>query len=208
MPNTDLPDEELHLTEDEPPQEEPLLDRRTAIAQARAIRREAAALEQSEKEKAAETANSILELAAPEPPKRSIRRQMAPIPITVPTGRFSWLNDFKKLAPAQSDAEEIVEKLVAESRQRDEEPDPEESAETRPVETADLLEHIITEVQNPHAPEAIVAQVLRESAAAPQELPAEPEEEPADETTEITEPETASAAEETGYADEPETEPE
>ncbi|MBP0968481.1 MAG: hypothetical protein J5722_12665, partial [Oscillospiraceae bacterium] len=208
MPNTDLPDEELHLTEDEPPQEEPLLDRRTAIAQARAIRREAAALEQSEKEKAAETANSILELAAPEPPKRSIRRQMAPIPITVPTGRFSWLNDFKKLAPAQSDAEEIVEKLVAESLQRDEEPDPEESAETRPVETADLLEHIITEVQNPHAPEAIVAQVLRESAAAPQELPAEPEEEPADETTEITEPETASAAEETGYADEPETEPE
>lgn len=218
MPNTDLPDEIMQpepeeadvrekLSSAELPPEEPLLDRRTAIAQARAIRREAAALEQSEKEKAAETANSILELAAPEPPKRSIRRQMAPIPITVPTGRFSWLNDFKKLTPAQSDAEEIVEKLIEESRLRDEEPE-EESAETRPVETADLLEHIITEVQNPHAPEAIVAQVLRESAAPPTELPAEPEEEPADEPEEITEPETAAAEEETEYTDEPDTEPE
>ena len=202
MANTDLPDAELHLTEDEQPQEEPLLDRRTAIAQARAIRREAAALEQSEKEKAAETANSILELAAPEPPKRSIRRQMAPIPITVTTGKFSWLNDVKKLTPAQSDAEEIVEKLIEEARQRDEEPAAEESAEIRPVETADLLEHIITEVQNPHAPEAIVAQVLRESAAAPQELPAEPEEEdPAPEAVPQENSETESA-------DEPETLPE
>ncbi len=219
MPNTDLPDEIMQpepeeadvpeeLSSAELPLEEPLLDRRTAIAQARAIRREAAALEQSEKEKAAETANSILELAAPEPPKRSIRRQMAPIPITLPTGRFSWLNDFKKLTPAQSDAEEIVEKLIEESRLRDEEPEEEESAETRPVETADLLEHIITEVQNPHAPEAIVAQVLRESAAPPTELPAEPEEETADEPEEITEPETAAAEEETEYTDEPATEPE
>lgn len=219
MPNTDLPDEMMQpepedtdipeeLSSAELPPEEPLLDRRTAIAQARAIRREAAALEQSEKEKAAETANSILELAAPEPPKHSIRRQMAPIPITVPTGRFSWLNDFKKLTPAQSDAEEIVEKLIEESRLRDEEPEEEEPAETRPVETADLLEHIITEVQNPHAPEAIVAQVLRESAAAPQELPAEPADEPADEPVEAPEPEAVSAEEEPEYTDEPATEPE
>lgn len=219
MPNSDLPDEMMQpepentdipeeLSFGELPPEEPLLDRRTAIAQARAIRREAAALEQAEKEKAAETANSILEHAAPEPPKRSIRRQMAPIPITVPTGRFSWLNDFKKLAPAQSDAEEIVEKLIAESRLRDEEPE-EEPAETRPVETTDLLEHIITEVQNPHAPEAIVAQVLRESAAAPQELPAEPADEPADEpVAEAPEPEAVSAEEEPESTDEPETVPE
>ena len=179
MPNTDLPDEIMQPETDdaalpaELPPEEPLIDRRTAIAQARAIRREAAALEQSEKEKAAETANSILEMAAPEPPKRSIRRQMAPIPVSVTTGKFSWLDDVRKLTPAQSDAEEIVEQLVAESRQRDEEPAAEESPEAKPVDTADLLEHIITEVQNPHAPEAIVAQVLRESAAA--SAPAEPE---------------------------------
>ncbi len=187
MPNTDLPDDEIMqpepddtaFPEDDLP-EEPLIDRRTAIAQARAIRREAAALEQAEKEKAAETANSILELAGPEP-KRSIRRQMAPIPVSVTTGKFSWLDDVKKLKPAQSDAEEIVEQLVAESRQRDAEPAAEDLAEAKQVDPADLLEHIITEVQNPHAPEAIVAQVLRESAAASaaQELIPEPDGEPA-----------------------------
>ena len=65
MPNTDLPDEIMQPEPDDAPlpealpPEEPLIDRRTAIAQARAIRREAAALEQSEKEKAAETANTL-----------------------------------------------------------------------------------------------------------------------------------------------------
>ena len=164
MPDSNIPELPEQPAEEPIQNEEPLLDRRTAIAHARAIRREAAALERAEKEKAAETANIILEMAGPEPPKRSIRRQMAPIPVSNTTGRFSWLNDVKKLAPARSDAEEIVEQLVAESRLR-EEPEAEESAESKPVDPADLVEHIITEVQNPHAPEAIVAQVLRESAS-------------------------------------------
>ena len=164
MPDPNIPELPEQPAEEPIQNEEPLLDRRTAIAHARAIRREAAALERAEKEKAAETANIILEMAAPEPPKRSIRRQMAPIPVSNMTGRFGWLNDLKKLAPARSDAEEIVEQLVAESRLRDE-PEAEESAESKPVDPADLVEHIITEVQNPHAPEAIVAQVLRESAS-------------------------------------------
>lgn len=203
MPNTDLP-EELPQTGEHPLPEEPLLDRRSAIAQARAIRREAAALEQSEKEKAAETANSILEMAAPEPLRKTIRRQMAPIPVSNASGKFSWLDDVRKLNPARSDAEEIVEKLVAESRQR-EEPEEEDDTEQKPSAPEILAEHIITEVQNPHAPEAIVAQVLREAAQAePVLIPADEPEEAQEEPSEPEEPEQAAAEPE--FTEEPQEE--
>ena len=81
MPNTDLPDEIREPAADTP-QDEPKLDRRTAIAQARAIRRGAAAMamDESIKAQAAETASTILEQAEPEPPKAPLHKQTAPQP--------------------------------------------------------------------------------------------------------------------------------
>ena len=61
MPNTDLP-EELNQPADELPQDDQKLDRRTAIAQARAIRREAAVLHESEKAQAADAFASRVKL--------------------------------------------------------------------------------------------------------------------------------------------------
>ncbi|MBR4201636.1 MAG: hypothetical protein IKQ91_10280 [Oscillospiraceae bacterium] len=117
MPNTDLP-EELNQPADELPQDDQKLDRRTAIAQARAIRREAAVLHESEKAQAAETANIILENAEPEPPKAPLHKQTEPVPVSNATGKFSWLDEIKKPETPRADADEIVAQLLKESKER------------------------------------------------------------------------------------------
>lgn len=148
-------------------QEEQKLDRRKAIAQARAIRREAAALEQEAKAQAAETANIILEQAAPPPPKKKRHKQTMPQPISNTTGKFGWLDEVK---PAPSvDTEAIVEELIAESAERATSPD--ESVEDVHEKKA-KVEQIMAEhaSENDH-PDAAIAQVLAATAPAAQPDP-------------------------------------
>ena len=123
MPNTDLPDEIREPAADTP-QDEPKLDRRTAIAQARAIRRGAAAMamDESIKAQAAETASTILEQAEPEPPKAPLHKQTAPQPVSNTTGKFGWLDEVSPSEPerpaAHTDTDALLEELRAESRAR------------------------------------------------------------------------------------------
>ena len=116
MPNTDLPDEIKEPAADAP-QEEQKLDRRTAIAQARAIRREAAALEEEAKAQANETVSMILEHAEPAPPKAPMHNKTEPVPVSNATGKFGWLDEIKKPEEPEPerDPDEIVEELLASS---------------------------------------------------------------------------------------------
>ncbi len=136
MPNTDLPDEIKEPAADAP-QEEQKLDRRTAIAQARAIRREAAALEEEAKAQANETVSMILEHAEPAPPKAPMHNKTEPVPVSNATGKFGWLDEIKKPEDPEPerDPEEIVEELLASS----------ESKPKTPVTDA-LVDQIVAEV--------------------------------------------------------------
>lgn len=168
-----MPDTEKEITEQtapaspvSEPEDAPKLDRRTAIAQARAIRREAAAKEQAEKAQAAETANTILENAEPEPPKAPLHKQTAPQPVSNTQGRFAWLDDLKKPAVAKADADEIVAQLLAESQARAERAAAAQSAQDAKPKEA-IIEQIVAEAKaaqpdadEEHQADAIVAQVL------------------------------------------------
>ncbi len=136
MPNTDLPDEIKEPAADAP-QEEQKLDRRTAIAQARAIRREAAALEEEAKAQANETVSMILEHAEPAPPKAPMHNKTEPVPVSNATGKFGWLDEIKKPEEPEPerDPDEIVEELLASS----------ESKPKTPVTDA-LVDQIVAEV--------------------------------------------------------------
>ena len=178
MPNTDLPDEIKEPAADAP-QEEQKLDRRTAIAQARAIRREAAALEEEAKAQANETVSMILEHAEPAPPKAPMHNKTEPVPVSNATGKFGWLDEIKKPEDPEPerDPEEIVEELLASS----------ESKPKTPVTDA-LVDQIVAEVTG-QATDAESGETADASdASAPQEnaLP----DSDADKTTE-TEPDPA-----------------
>lgn len=136
MPNTDLPDEIKEPAADAP-KEEQKLDRRTAIAQARAIRREAAALEEEAKAQANETVSMILEHAEPAPPKAPMHNKTEPVPVSNATGKFGWLDEIKKPEDPEPerDPDEIVEELLASS----------ESKPKTPVTDA-LVDQIVAEV--------------------------------------------------------------
>lgn len=100
------------------PQEE-LTDRRTAIRQARAVRRDAAAKEEpGAKARAAKAANSIMEHADPAPPRRPARRKTAPKPVSNQSGKFGWLDETAKTEENRADADEIVAILREESQSR------------------------------------------------------------------------------------------
>lgn len=123
MPNNDLP-EEIKESADTAPQEEQKLDRRTAIAQARAIRREVAALEDKDKADAHKTANQILEQAEPAPPKAPLHNKTAPVPVSNSTGKFGWLDEVSKSdeqKPAQN-PDEIVDAVLAASESKPKSP--------------------------------------------------------------------------------------
>ena len=123
MPNNDLP-EDIKEPADAAPQEEQKLDRRTAIAQARAIRREAAALEEKEKADAHKTVSLILEQAEPAPPKAPLHNKTAPVPVSNQTGKFGWLDEVSKsedAKPAQ-DPDEIVDAVLAASESKPKSP--------------------------------------------------------------------------------------
>ena len=78
MSNTDLPEKE-NIPEDDAAQEAQKLDRRTAIAQARAIRREAAALENDDaKAQANETVSMMMEAVSMKVPR--IRNSTSTMP--------------------------------------------------------------------------------------------------------------------------------
>ena len=176
MPNTDLPDE-LNIPADDLPQDEQKLDRRTAIAQARAIRREAAALHESEKAQAAETANIILENAEPEPPKAPLHKQTEPVPVSNATGKFGWLDEIKKPENPRADADEIVAQLLEESKARAEaqmqpEPSPDPEPETA---HSDLPAEEPAEPEMPDEPEAPSADTPDDILEEP-EMPADAEE--------------------------------
>ena len=176
MPNTDLPDE-LNIPADDLPQDEQKLDRRTAIAQARAIRREAAALHESEKAQAAETANIILENAEPELPKAPLHKQTEPVPVSNATGKFGWLDEIKKPENPRADADEIVAQLLEESKARAEaqmqpEPSPDPEPETA---HSDLPAEEPAEPEMPDEPEAPAADTPDDILEEP-EMPADAEE--------------------------------
>ncbi len=137
MPNTDLP-EEIKEPAADAPQDEQKLDRRTAIAQARAIRREAAALEEEAKAQAKETVTQILENAEPAPPKAPLHNKTAPVPVSNATGKFGWLDEVsakpEETKPAP-DPDEIVVAVLAAS----------ESKPKSPVTDA-LVDQIVAEV--------------------------------------------------------------
>lgn len=175
MPNTDLPDEIKEPAADAP-QEEQKLDRRTAIAQARAIRREAAALEEEAKAQANETVSMILEHAEPAPPKAPMHNKTEPVPVSNATGKFGWLDEIKKPEDPEPerDPEEIVEELLASS----------ESKPKTPVTDA-LVDQIVAEVTG-LTPDAESGETA--DASAPQEN-TQPDSD-ADKTTE-TEPDPA-----------------
>lgn len=156
MPNTDLPDEIKEPAADAP-KEEQKLDRRTAIAQARAIRREAAALEEEAKAQANETVSMILEHAEPAPPKAPMHNKTEPVPVSNATGKFGWLDEIKKPEDPEPerDPEEIVEELLASS----------ESKPKTPVTDA-LVDQIVAEVTG-QAPDAESGE--NADASAPQE---------------------------------------
>ena len=178
MPNTDLPDEIKEPAADAP-QEEQKLDRRTAIAQARAIRREAAALEEEAKAQANETVSMILEHAEPAPPKAPMHNKTEPVPVSNATGKFGWLDEIKKPEDPEPerDPDEIVEELLASS----------ESKPKTPVTDA-LVDQIVAEVTG-LAPDAESGENADASdASAPQEN-TQPDSD-ADKTTE-TEPDPA-----------------
>lgn len=178
MPNTDLPDEIKEPAADAS-KEEQKLDRRTAIAQARAIRREAAALEEEAKAQANETVSMILEHAEPAPPKAPMHNKTEPVPVSNATGKFGWLDEIKKPEEPEPerDPEEIVEELLASS----------ESKPKTPVTDA-LVDQIVAEVTG-QAPDAESGENADASeASAPQEN-AQPDSD-ADKTTE-TEPDPA-----------------
>lgn len=178
MPNTDLPDEIKEPAADAP-KEEQKLDRRTAIAQARAIRREAAALEEEAKAQANETVSMILEHAEPAPPKAPMHNKTEPVPVSNATGKFGWLDEIKKPEDPEPerDPEEIVEELLASS----------ESKPKTPVTDA-LVDQIVAEVtgQAPDAESGENADASDASAAQENALP----DSDADKTTE-TEPDPA-----------------
>ncbi len=169
MPQNDLPDDALSPEEIKSAQDDAQkLDRRTAIAQARAIRREAAALEQEAKAQAAETAAIILEQAAPEPPKTPRHKQTAPQPISNTTGKFGWLDELKP-AP-QVDTEAIVDELIAASAERAAQSDEDEPDEqVKKV----RVEQIIADQSAAGStdPEAAIAQVLAATAPPPSSQP-------------------------------------
>ena len=144
------------------------LDRRRAIAQARAIRREAAAMEQEAKAQAAETANIILEQAAPPPPKKKRHKHTRPQPISNTTGKFGWLDEVK---PAPNvDTEAIVDELIAESAERASQSD--DTDEETPEKEA-IVEQIVAEHASENSdPEAAIAQVLAATAPSAQPDPA------------------------------------
>ena len=178
MPNTDLPDEIKEPAADAP-KEEQKLDRRTAIAQARAIRREAAALEEEAKAQANETVSMILEHAEPAPPKAPMHNKTEPVPVSNATGKFGWLDEIKKPEEPEPerDPDEIVEELLASS----------ESKPKTPVTDA-LVDQIVAEVTG-LAPDAESGENADASdASAPQEN-TQPDSD-ADKTTE-TEPDPA-----------------
>ena len=179
MPNTDLP-EELNRPAEEPATDEQKLDRRTAIAQARAIRREAAALHESEKAQAAETANNILENAEPEPPKTPLHKQTEPVPVSNATGKFSWLDEIKKPETPRTDADEIVAQLLAESKARADaakETEPEEilpEPDTKPVPDEPALPELTEEEALPETDAAETdaePEITGEAEAEPDNLP-------------------------------------
>ncbi len=166
MPHHDMP-EEITEPADDTPQEEQKLDRRTAIAQARAIRREAAAVEEHQaKMQAQETVTQILENAEPAPPKAPLHNKTAPVPVSNTTGKFGWLDEVSQKPeeprPVQ-DPDEIVEALLASS----------ESKKKSPVTDA-LVDQIVAEVTGQRqesestTPEE-TASVPEEPAEAPQE---------------------------------------
>ena len=145
MSNTDLPEKE-NIPEDDAAQEAQKLDRRTAIAQARAIRREAAALENDDaKAQANETVSMIMEHAEPEPPKAPLHNKTAPVPVSNTTGKFGWLDEVKKPEEPvpQQDPDEIVEALLASS----------DSKPKTPVTDA-LVDQIVAEVTGQNEPDA------------------------------------------------------
>lgn len=123
MPNHD-PSEEIQETTDAAPQEEQKLDRRTAIAQARAIRREAAVLEDKDKEHAHKTVSQILEQAEPAPPKAPLHNKTAPVPVSNPTGKFGWLDEIVKPEEAKStqNPDDIIDALLASSESKPKSP--------------------------------------------------------------------------------------
>lgn len=161
MPNTDLP-EEITEPAESLSDDEPKLDRRTAIAQARAIRREAAAMDEAVKAQAAETANIILENAEPGPPKVPLHKQTEPVPVTNATGKFSWLDDVKKPETPRADADALIAELLAEAEARAE----------KPADADAEIEKIVAETAPADDADALVAQVLAETA------PPEPADEP------------------------------
>lgn len=162
MPNNDLPNDPISSAEDEPK-----LDRLTAIAQARAIRREAAAMDEEIKAQAAETANTILEQAEPVPPKAPLHQQTEPVPVSNTTGKFGWLADLKKPDADDFDSEELVAQVLAETEAR-------APAESDAAPDA-VVAKIVAETAEPDSPEAIVAQVLAETAEASESGAEEPE---------------------------------
>lgn len=178
MPNTDLPDEIKEPAADAP-QEEQKLDRRTAIAQARAIRREAAALEEEAKAQANETVSMILEHAEPAPPKVPMHNKTKPVPVSNATGKFGWLDELQKPEEPEPerDPEEIVEELLATS----------ESKPKTPVTDA-LVDQIVAEVtgQTPEPEQA-------ESAAPAEEISAPQDRADTAETADTAENESAAA---------------
>lgn len=98
-------------------------NRSAAIAQARAIRREAAVLEQHEKEQAAEAANTILANAAED----------------VPEDRQS---------PVRADADEIIEQLCAEPDAESADETAPDSADVRqPADTETVEAHVLRELR-------------------------------------------------------------
>lgn len=123
MPNHD-PSEEIKETTTPAPQEEQKLDRRTAIAQARAIRREAAVLEDKDKEHAHKTVSQILEQAEPVPPKAPLHNKTAPVPVSNSTGKFGWLDEIAKpeeSKPTQN-PDDIIDALLASSSSKPKSP--------------------------------------------------------------------------------------
>lgn len=145
MPNNDLPEKE-NMPADDPAQDAQKLDRRTAIAQARALRREAAALDEDAKAQLAETAATIVENAEPAPPKAPLHKQTEPVPVSNATGKFGWLDEVKKAEEPPVDADALVDAILAESEARTQQnvPDtPEEPAEqpAEPAKDASAPEH-------------------------------------------------------------------
>lgn len=114
MSNTDLPEKEK-IPADDLAQDEQKLDRLKAIAQARALRREAAALEEDAKAQITETAATILESAEPAPPKVPQRQPAELTPVSNSTGKFGWLDEITKNDAPPADTDALVDAILAES---------------------------------------------------------------------------------------------